>query len=102
MHEIEDIGSYDAIVIGSGISGLGLSALLSKAGKRVLTLEWAKHIGGRAHSFEMKGHIVNVGGPRAGLENGRVDALFAELGLEPGWEICAFCADPGNGLYKES
>jgi phytoene dehydrogenase-like protein len=76
--------NYDAIVIGSGISGLGLSALLSKAGKRVLTLEWAKHIGGRAHSFERKGHIMNVGGPRAGIANGRVDALFAELGLEPG------------------
>jgi phytoene dehydrogenase-like protein len=75
---------YDAIVVGAGISGLGLSALLSNAGKRVLTLEWAAHIGGRAHSFERKGHIMNIGGPRAGLANGRVDALFAELGLEPG------------------
>jgi len=76
--------NYDVIVIGSGISGLGLSALLSKAGKRVLTLEWAKHIGGRAHSFEFKGHITNIGGPRAGLEGRRVDELFAKVGVEPG------------------
>jgi phytoene dehydrogenase-like protein len=76
--------SYDVIVIGSGISGLGLSALLAKAGKRVLTLEWAKHIGGRAHSFEFQGHITNIGGPRAGLADGKVDALFAKVGVEPG------------------
>jgi phytoene dehydrogenase-like protein len=76
--------NYDAIVIGAGISGLGLSALLTKAGKSVLTLEWARHIGGRAHSFEFKGHITNVGGPRAGIADGRVDAMFARIGVEPG------------------
>jgi phytoene dehydrogenase-like protein len=75
---------YDVIVIGAGISGLGLSALLAKAGKRVLTLEWARHIGGRAHSFEFKGHVTNVGGPRAGLADGKVDAMFARIGVEPG------------------
>ena len=75
---------YDAIVIGAGISGLGLSALLAKDGMRVLTLEKGREIGGRAYSFRQRGHITNLGGPRAGLENGQVDALFAELGCEPG------------------
>ena len=75
---------YDAIVIGAGISGLGVSALLAKDGMRVLTLEKGREIGGRAYSFRQRGHITNMGGPRAGLENGRVDALFAELGCEPG------------------
>jgi phytoene dehydrogenase-like protein len=75
---------YDAIVIGSGISGLGLSAFLAKAGRRVLTLEKTKAIGGRAYSFNYKGHTTNMGGPRAGLENGKVDGMFAALGKEPG------------------
>jgi glycine/D-amino acid oxidase-like deaminating enzyme len=66
---------YDAIVIGSGISGLGLSAFLAKAGRRVLTLEKTRAIGGRAYSFSYKGHTTNMGGPRAGLENGKVDAM---------------------------
>jgi phytoene dehydrogenase-like protein len=75
---------YDAIVIGSGISGLGLSAFLAKAGRRVLTLEKTRAIGGRAYSFSYKGHTTNMGGPRAGLENLKVDGMFAALGKEPG------------------
>ena len=41
---------YDVIVIGAGIAGLGVSALLAKAGQKVLTLERARAIGGRAYS----------------------------------------------------
>jgi phytoene dehydrogenase-like protein len=78
------VSDYDAIVIGAGISGMGLSAFLAKGGKRVLTLEKNKEIGGRAYSFTYKGHITNMGGPRAGLEGGKVDAMFARLGVEPG------------------
>ena len=47
-------------------------------------MEKAKEIGGRAYSFEYKGYTTNMGGPRAGLEGGRVDGLFARLGKEPG------------------
>ncbi len=75
---------YDVIVIGAGISGLGVSALLADAGRRVLTLERAKAIGGRAYSFRQRGHITNTGGPRAGIEGRRVDELFARVGREPG------------------
>jgi phytoene dehydrogenase-like protein len=78
------VDEYDVIVIGAGISGLGVSALLAQAGKKVLTLERAKVIGGRAHSYRQLGHITNTGGPRAGLENGRVDELFEKVGKEPG------------------
>lgn len=76
--------SYDAVIIGAGIGGLGTAALLSHAGKRVLVLESAKEIGGRAYSFTHRGHITNVGGPRAGLEGRRVDELFHKVGREPG------------------
>ena len=55
------MSDYDAIVIGAGISGMGLSAFLARGGKRVLTLEKNKEIGGRAYSFTYKGHITNMG-----------------------------------------
>lgn len=74
----------DAIVVGAGIGGLGVSALLARGGLDVLTLEAAKDLGGRAHSHRRRGHVTNVGGPRAGLEGGRVDDLFEAVGREPG------------------
>ena len=75
---------FDTIVIGAGISGLGLAALLGQSGQRVLTLEKGRELRGRAHSFQQRGHTTNMGGPRAGLENGKVDGLFAALGKQPG------------------
>jgi phytoene dehydrogenase-like protein len=73
--------AWDAVVVGAGIGGLGTAALLTRAGLRVLVLEAAKDIGGRAYSFTHRGHILNVGGPRAGLVGRKVDALFAALDL---------------------
>jgi len=75
---------FDTVVVGAGISGLGLACLLGQSGQRVLTLEKGRELGGRAHSFLQRGHTTNMGGPRAGLENGKVDGLFAALGKEPG------------------
>jgi phytoene dehydrogenase-like protein len=76
--------SCDVVVIGGGISGLGAAAVLADAGVQVVVLERAKDLGGRAWSFNLKGHVTNVGGPRAGLEGRRVDELFARAGREPG------------------
>lgn len=45
----------DAIVIGSGIGGLTTSALLSRAGKKVLVLEQHDRAGGSCHTFVEKG-----------------------------------------------
>ena len=53
---------YDVIVIGAGIPGQGVSALLARDGMRVLTLEKGREIGGRAYSFRQRGHITNMGG----------------------------------------
>lgn len=74
----------DVIVVGAGMGGLGTAALLSTAGLRVVVLEQAKDIGGRAYSFRHRGHVTNVGGPRAGLGGGRVDELFSRIGRPPG------------------
>jgi prolycopene isomerase len=66
MQEIEDIGSYDAIVVGSGMAGLMAGSALVRQGHRVLMLE--KHVipGGYTTNFERKGfrfeasnHVIN-------------------------------------------
>jgi len=55
-------GTYDAIVIGSGIGGLGVAALLAKhAGKRMLVLERHTTAGGFTHTFSRKGWEWDVG-----------------------------------------
>ena len=53
--------SYDAIVIGSGMSGLTAAALMSRAGRRVLVLERHYTAGGFTHSYLRKGFEWDVG-----------------------------------------
>lgn len=54
-------GSFDAIVIGSGMGGLGVASILSQAGKRVLVLEQHNVIGGLTQSYDRKGYRWSVG-----------------------------------------
>jgi len=53
--------NFDVIVIGSGISGLALAAILSKSGKRVLVLERHYTAGGYTHVFKRRGYEWDVG-----------------------------------------
>ncbi|XP_010864408.1 all-trans-retinol 13,14-reductase [Esox lucius] len=53
--------NLDAIVIGSGIGGLGVAVLLAKVGKRVLVLEQHDRAGGCCHTFSEKGYEFDVG-----------------------------------------
>jgi all-trans-retinol 13,14-reductase len=58
----KDDGNYDAIVIGSGIGGLGIAALLAKhADKRVLVLERHTKAGGFTHAFSREDWDWDVG-----------------------------------------
>jgi len=53
---------YDAVVIGSGIGGLGVAALLAKHGdKKVLVLERHTKAGGFTHAFSRKDWDWDVG-----------------------------------------
>lgn len=49
------------IVIGSGIGGLGVSALLAKDGHEVIVIEKNKEPGGRARSYYEKGFYFDLG-----------------------------------------
>ncbi len=49
-----DDSHYDDLVIGSGMGGLTVASLLSRAGRRVLVLEAHDVPGGYAHTFRMR------------------------------------------------
>jgi all-trans-retinol 13,14-reductase len=69
---------YDAIVIGSGIGGLGVAALLAKhAGKRVLVLERHYTAGGFTHTFTRPGYEWDVGVHYIGQVSDRRSTLRA-------------------------
>ena len=53
--------SYDAIVIGSGISGLCCAALLAEKGWSVLVLEKHFKVGGYTHTFKRQPYEWDVG-----------------------------------------
>ena len=54
-------GSYDAVVIGSGMGGLSTAAMLSDLGWKVCVLEQHYTAGGYTHSYERNGYEWDVG-----------------------------------------
>jgi len=73
--------SFDVIVIGAGIGGLGCAARLAKAGRRVLILEKNNHIGGTAYVFHRKGFTFPMG-PLSLSFPDRVRSFLAAAGVE--------------------
>lgn len=74
--------NYDVIVIGSGIGGLAVAALLAKhGGKRVLVLERHYVPGGYTHTFRRPGYEWDVGVHYIGeMQEGKLlRTLFDEL-----------------------
>jgi len=59
-HEIPD-GTWDYVVIGSGMGGMASAAMLSKLGKRVLVLEQHNIPGGFTQMFKRPGYAWDVG-----------------------------------------
>ncbi len=56
---MDDSTAFDLIIIGAGLGGLSLGAILAqKEGRRVLVLERESTIGGRAHHF--KGDLITT------------------------------------------
>ena len=52
---------WDAVVIGSGIGGLGCAVTLAKQGKPVLVLEQHDVAGGCCHTYSNKGLEFDTG-----------------------------------------
>ena len=75
---------YDDLIIGTGMAGLTVGALLAQSGRKVLMLEAHDQPGGYAHTFAMgtyrfcaQVHYIFGCG-----EGGSVQRLLARLGLE--------------------
>ncbi len=75
------MSKYDAIVIGAGVSGLTVAALLCHKGQKALVLEKASTIGGRFGSIQYKGHILDDGAHMPS-DVGHIEAVFETLGLQ--------------------
>ena len=55
------MAALDTVIVGGGIGGTALGALLAGNGQRVLLLEKNSLIGGRCASYERDGFVVDVG-----------------------------------------
>jgi phytoene dehydrogenase-like protein len=55
------VDKYDAIIIGTGIGGSVVGALLAHAGWKILILEKNKIIGGRCTSYDRDGFTIDLG-----------------------------------------
>ncbi len=68
----------DLIVVGGGLAGLSVAALVAREGRSVVVLERASHLGGRAATHVRQGVHFNVG-PHALYCRGHAFRLFKSL-----------------------
>jgi len=89
FHAESSRDAYDAIVVGSGIGGLAVAALLARAGRDVLVVERHDRVGGYAHSFrrgrylfDAAVHLVGGCAPVPYEGGGLLDRLISGVGVE--------------------
>lgn len=58
---VSPLVSYDAIIIGGGLGGLGAAAVLATRGKKILLLEKNTFLGGRCSSYKKQGFTIDYG-----------------------------------------
>ena len=75
----------DYAIVGSGIGGSSIAALLNAKGFDVALFEKEPYLGGCSSTFTHKGHKYNTGATTlAGYEEGHtVKEIFDEIGVEP-------------------
>ena len=71
----------DALVVGAGLAGLTAARALDAAGLSVAVLEARDRVGGRNLVRQVDGCGFDMGGAYVGMEQKRLLALAAELGL---------------------
>ena len=78
MHAERD--RFDTVIIGAGAGGLTAAARLVASGRRVLVVEAADRLGGRASSETIEGFTVNIGA--IAIERGGVfEEIFEAIGV---------------------
>ena len=90
------------VIIGAGLTGLTTAAFLRAAGRPVLVLERAAHIGGQIRTYRENGFVFETGPNTGTISSPEVAELFELLGLGP--EIATPAASnrliwKGNKLY---
>jgi phytoene dehydrogenase-like protein len=73
--------NHDTIIIGTGIAGAALGALLAHSGKNVLMLEKNNLIGGRCTSYERNGFTMDVGMHNYLGTTGPIGEVCAQIGM---------------------
>ncbi|MDO9234409.1 MAG: NAD(P)/FAD-dependent oxidoreductase, partial [Aquabacterium sp.] len=82
--------TYDVVVVGAGIGGLSVAALLAKAGKSVLLVERHDRPGGYAHGFKRRGfhfdsgvHLVSGCGSEGYRNGSAIHNICQAVGIDP-------------------
>ena len=70
----------DVVVVGGGLGGLAVAALLARGGRKVTLFEKSRHLGGRAHTTEVEGYHFNLG-PHALYLGGAAARVLGGLGV---------------------
>lgn len=74
---------YDAAVVGSGIGGLGVGALLSHRGYKTLVVEKLNRIGGKCSTEEYEGFKLSTGAMVWHYRGTEMEEVFNEVGIKP-------------------
>nr|WP_315266020.1 NAD(P)/FAD-dependent oxidoreductase [Microbacterium lemovicicum] len=72
----------DVVIIGAGAAGLTAANELKKAGLSVAVLEARDRVGGRLHTDEIEGAMLEIGGQWVSPDQDALIDAVAELGLE--------------------
>lgn len=79
------------VVVGGGLAGLSCALRLANHGQRVVVLERATHVGGRARTQERAGFHVNLG-PHALYRAGAARRGLFDLGVPISHDSSRFSA----------
>lgn len=104
------MADYNVIVIGAGIGGLAVGALMARQGRKVLLLEQSDRVGGCCSTFEKSGYRFDLGASI--IEDAQVmDWCFQRLGttlgsevelIEPHLIFSVICKDGSKLRYPKS